>query len=112
MKKYLLPLALVSVVALQACDKGKTPATAGEAAKAPAAEAAKAPASGALTTTEQRLSYGIGFNLGQRMKADSVPLDAASFSAGVSDVMTGAKSRMTEEEIAAEMKAYQEKAAC
>ncbi len=112
MKKYLLPLALVSVVALQACDKVKTPATAGDAAKAPAAEAAKAPASGgALTTTEQRLSYGIGFNLGQRMKADSVPLDAASFSAGVSDVMTGAKARMTEEEIAAEMKAYQEKAA-
>ncbi len=111
MKKYLLPLALVSVVALQACDKEKTHATAGEAAKVPSGEAAKASASGDLATTEQRLSYGIGFNLGQRMKADSVPLDAAAFSAGVSDVMTGAKARMTEEEIAAEMKTYQEKAA-
>jgi FKBP-type peptidyl-prolyl cis-trans isomerase len=110
MKKYLLPLALVSVVALQACNQ-KPPASAGEAAEAPAGEAAKAPASGDLATTEQRLSYGIGVNLGQRMKADSVPLDAASFSAGVADVLSGAKTRMTEEEIATEMKAYQEKAA-
>jgi FKBP-type peptidyl-prolyl cis-trans isomerase len=111
MKKYLLPLALVSVVALQACDKVKAPAADDAAAKAPAAEAGKAPASADLATTEQRLSYGIGFNLGQRMKADSVPLDTAAFSAGVADVMTGAPSRMTEEEIAAEMKTYQEKAA-
>jgi FKBP-type peptidyl-prolyl cis-trans isomerase len=111
MKKYLLPLALVSVVALQACDKVKESVTDDAAAKAPAAEPGKAPASADLATTEQRLSYGIGFNLGKRMKADSVPLDAASFSAGVADVMTGAQSRMTEEEIATEMKAYQEKAA-
>ena len=55
MKKYLLPLALVSVVALQACNQ-KPPAAAGEAAKAPAGEAAKAPASADLATTEQRLS--------------------------------------------------------
>ncbi len=40
MKKYLLPLALVSVVALQACNQ-KPPASAGEAAEAPAGEAAK-----------------------------------------------------------------------
>ncbi len=111
MKKYLLPLALVSVVALQACDKIKMPDTTGDAAKAPAGDAAKAPASADLATTEQRLSYGIGYNIGQRMKADGVPLDSAPFSSGVSDAITGAKSRMTEEEIATEMQAYQEKAA-
>ncbi len=110
MKKYLLPLALVSVVALQACDKIKMPSTADDAAKAPAGEAAKAPASADLATPEQRLSYGIGFNMGQRMKADGVPLLAEPFSSGVTDATSGAKSRMTAEEIAAEMKAFQEKA--
>ncbi|HEY6132032.1 MAG TPA: FKBP-type peptidyl-prolyl cis-trans isomerase N-terminal domain-containing protein, partial [Halioglobus sp.] len=99
MKKYLLPLALVSVVTLQACNQ-KPPAGADD--------KAKAPADSTLTTTEQRLSYGIGFNIGQRMKADGVPLDTVPFSAGVSDALTGTKSRMTEEEIATEMKAYQE----
>jgi len=106
MKKYLLPLALVSVVALQACNQ-KPPAAAGEAAKTEA----KAPASADLATSEQRLSYGIGFNIGQRMKADSVPLVAEPFSSGVADAISGAKSRMTEEEIATEMKTFQEKAA-
>ncbi|MEZ5573446.1 MAG: FKBP-type peptidyl-prolyl cis-trans isomerase [Halioglobus sp.] len=101
MKKYLIPLALVSVVALQACNQ-KPPA-------APAEEA-KAPTESALTSTEQRLSYGIAYGLGQRMKADGVPLDADAFSTGLTDSLSGKESRMTQEEIAAEMQAYQEKA--
>lgn len=106
MKKYLLPLALVSVVALQACNQ-KTPTAAGEEANAPAAVGKDA----SLTTTEQRLSYGIAFGLGQRMKADGVPLDSDAFGSGLSDAMSGAEPRLTQEEIAAEMSAYQEKAA-
>ncbi len=105
MKTYLLPLALVSAVALQACDQ-KAPNTPAE-KPAAAAETAAPPA---LSTTEQRLSYGIAFGLGQRMKADGVPLDATSFSLGLSDALEGKDSRMTQEEIAAEMQAYQEKA--
>jgi FKBP-type peptidyl-prolyl cis-trans isomerase len=106
MRKYLLPLALVSVVALQACNQ-KPPAATGDTAKAEV----KTPASSDLATPEQRLSYGIGFNIGQRMKADSVPIDAVPFSSGVADAISGAKPRMTEEEIATEMQAFQEKAA-
>ena len=61
MKNYLLPLALVSVVALQACNQ-KATETASEEAKALAAPAASAaPAGDALTTTEARLSYGIAY---------------------------------------------------
>jgi FKBP-type peptidyl-prolyl cis-trans isomerase len=107
MKKYLLPLALVSAVSLQACDQ-KTPATAPEQAASPASEA---PAATDLATTEQRLSYGIAYGLGQRMKADGVPLDAAAFGAGLSDSLGDKESRMTQDEIAKEMAAYQEKAA-
>lgn len=107
MKTYLLPLALLGVVALQACDQQQSTAPAENAA----AEAPAPAAADALTSTEQRLSYGIAFGLGQRMKADGVPLDAASFSLGLEDALAGKDSRMTQEEIAAEMQAYQEKAA-
>ena len=108
MKKYLLPLALVSVVALQACDqKESEPAAEVEAAPTATATATTA----GLETSEQRLSYGIAYGLGQRMKADGVPLDAAAFGVGLSDALSGTDPRLTEEEIATEMQAYQEKAA-
>lgn len=101
MKNYLLPLVLVGAVALQACNQ-KPPAD--------AVEEAKAPADAALTTPEQRLSYGIAYGLGQRMKADGVPLDATTFGAGLADALAGKDARMTQEEISAEMQAFQEKA--
>ena len=108
MKKYLLLFTLASLVALQGCNQ-KTPAAAGDEA-APAADAA--PATDAdLATSDQRLSYGIAFGLGQRMIADGVPLDTGAFTAGLSDALAGSESRLTEEEIATEMQAYQEKAA-
>lgn len=106
MNKYALPLAVASLVALQACnqqtaDSGKTPETA----------AASTPAAVQLETTEQRLSYGIALTLGQRMKADAVPMDVDAFTAGLRDALTGAEPRLTEEEIGAEMQAYQQQAA-
>jgi FKBP-type peptidyl-prolyl cis-trans isomerase len=104
MNKYILPLALVSVATLQACNQ-KPPAS------EPAAPAeAAAPASVSLTTSEQRLSYGIGYSMGQRMVADSIPLESSAFTAGVTDSLEGADPRLTEEEIQKEMQAYQEKA--
>ena len=102
MKKYALPLALVGLVALQACNQKA--ADSGEAA-------ATAPSGPKLETTEQRLSYGIALNLGQRMKTDNVPMDVDAFTAGLRDAMTGAEPRLTQEAITAEMQAYQEKAA-
>lgn len=102
MKKYALPLALVSVVALQACNQK----SAAPEAAAPAAQTAGV----SLETSEQRLSYGIAFSLGQRMLADGVPLDSAAFSAGLVDALESKEPRLSQEEIAAEMQAYQEKA--
>ena len=111
MKKYALPLALVGAVALQACNQKAAEPAATAAPAAPAAPAAAAPATLALDTTEQRLSYGIAFSLGQRMKVDNVPMDVDAFSAGLRDAIEGAEPRLTEEEIGTEMQAYQEKAA-
>jgi FKBP-type peptidyl-prolyl cis-trans isomerase len=102
MNKIALPLALASVVALQACNQQTS---------APAGSDAPAPAAVTLESTEQRLSYGIGYNLGQRMQADGVPMDTDAFTTGFRDAVTGSASRMTQEEIAAEMQAYQQKMA-
>ncbi|MCB1855653.1 MAG: FKBP-type peptidyl-prolyl cis-trans isomerase [Pseudomonadales bacterium] len=103
MKKYALPLALAGVVALQACNQQSAPA--GDSA----APAASAPTAAQLETTEQRLSYGIAYTLGQRMKVDEVPMDVDAFSAGLRDAITGAEPRMTQDEISTEMQAYQER---
>ena len=64
MNKYALSLTLVSAVALQACNQQSSE---------PAAPDAAAPAALTLESTEQRLSYGIGYNLGQRMQSDGSP---------------------------------------
>jgi FKBP-type peptidyl-prolyl cis-trans isomerase len=62
----------------------------------------------ALDTTEERLSYGIAFGLGERLKADGVPLDVAAFGLGLQHAFDGAEPLLTEEEIGQEMQAYQE----
>ena len=107
MKKYALPLALVSVITLQACNQQSSTSSGTDTAAATAA----APASVSLDTSQQRLSYGIAYGLGQRMVADGVPMDADAFSLGLTDALEGAEPRLTQEEIATEMQAYQEKAA-
>jgi FKBP-type peptidyl-prolyl cis-trans isomerase len=106
MKTYLLPIALVSVVALQACNQ-KPPATAAEETSAPVSAE---PAADSLASSEQRLSYGIAFGLGQRMRTDGMPLDIEAFQMGLKDGLTDATPKLTQEEISAEMQAYQEKA--
>jgi FKBP-type peptidyl-prolyl cis-trans isomerase len=61
-----------------------------------------------LDTTEKRLSYGIAYGLGQRLKEDGVPLDVAAFSAGIEDAFSGSEPLLTQEEIGAEMQTYQQ----
>ncbi len=97
MNKFTLPLALVAVVSLQACNQqGQAPAE---------------PEEASLETSEQRLSYGMALGLGQRMAAEGMPIDVAAFSAGISDALEGAEPRLTQEEIQAELQGYQEKVA-
>ncbi|MEH6593878.1 MAG: FKBP-type peptidyl-prolyl cis-trans isomerase, partial [Halioglobus sp.] len=94
------PLALSSMLILQACN---------EPAKTPEA-VVEAPAPVTLETSQQRLSYGIAFGFGQRMRADAVPMDVDAFTLGLKDALEDNEPRLTQEEIASEMQAYQEKA--
>ena len=61
-----------------------------------------------LDSQEQRISYGIAINMGRRMKAEGVPIDADAFAAGMRDALSGAEPMMTDDEISAEMIAMQE----
>lgn len=106
MKNYALPLALLSVFALQACNE-QTATAVEEVAPAAASSSDDV----ALETTEQRLSYGIAYSLGQRIAADGVPLDGDAFAAGIRDVLEGKEPRLNQEEMSAEMMAYQQKTA-
>ncbi|MDO8861778.1 FKBP-type peptidyl-prolyl cis-trans isomerase [Haliea sp. E1-2-M8] len=101
MKKFALPLALVATVTLQACNQESAPEADTDTAAADEVM---------LEDSTQRLSYGIAYGLGQRMAADSVPMDVPAFTAGLEDALEGAEPRMTEEEIQQEMTAYQQKA--
>ena len=62
-----------------------------------------------LESTDARLSYGIGLRMGQRMSADGMQIDVAAYSAGLEDAMTGAEAKLSDEEINAEMSAFQER---
>ncbi|NQX96060.1 MAG: FKBP-type peptidyl-prolyl cis-trans isomerase [Erythrobacter sp.] len=63
-----------------------------------------------LETTEARLSYGVALRMGQRMKADGMVVDVDAYAAGLRDAMEENEPKLTEEDIQAEMIAFQERA--
>jgi FKBP-type peptidyl-prolyl cis-trans isomerase len=99
MKKAILPLAVASLVlGLQACDQ----AAQEDGAKAGAAEVT-------LDTPNKRLSYGVALGLGRNMASDGMEMDIDAFTLGLRDAFSGAEQRLSQEEIQAEMVAFQEK---
>lgn len=72
-------------------------------------EQAKEPEPVTLDTPEQRLSYGIALRMGERMKSDGMKLDVDAYSLGMRDAFEGGEAKLTDEEINAEMVAFQEK---
>lgn len=95
MNKILLLGVFVSTLFLQACNHEES------------AEVAADSAAVALDTSAQKISYGIAYGFGQRLKMDEIPIDVDAFSAGMRDAMDGAEPLMTEQQIAEEMQAFQ-----
>lgn len=91
-KLNFVPVALVALMTV-ACSKQDA---------APASEPVD------LDTTEERLSYGIAYGLGERLKTDGVPLDIDAFSLGLQHAFDGTPQLLSQEEIGKEMQAYQE----
>ena len=72
-------------------------------------EQAKEPEPMTLDTSEKRLSYGVALRMGERMVADGMTMDVDAYALGMKDAFEGAEPRLTEEEITAEMMAFQER---
>ena len=72
-------------------------------------EQAKEPEPMTLDTPEKRLSYGVALRMGERMVADGMAMDVDAYALGMRDAFEGAEPRLTEEEITAEMMAFQER---
>ncbi|MDI1335198.1 MAG: FKBP-type peptidyl-prolyl cis-trans isomerase [Lacunisphaera sp.] len=76
------------------------------------AKTATAPASsGAIVSVDQKVSYGIGYNMGMSLGRDkTLKLDREAFLAGIEDGQAGSKTRLPEAEIEAAFNAMQQKA--
>ena len=72
-------------------------------------EQAKEPEPVTLDTPEKRLSYGIALRMSQRMVSDGMMMDVDAYALGMRDAFEGAEARLTDEEINAEMMAFQAK---
>lgn len=85
----------------------KPAATTATPAAAPKADAAAA----AFTTVDQRVSYGLGYNMGSGLAREKVlTVDQEALKAGIADGLAGAKTRITETELRAAFTEIQQKA--
>ena len=108
-----LAVAAASALLLAGCgDKGKSSASTAASTK-PGATAAAAPAGDAkLDSADQRVSYGVGYNMGASLaRQKALQVDQAAFLAGIQDGVAGAKLRLAEQDIQAAFEAVDARAA-
>src|ERR1700756_1586459 len=75
----------------------KSAATKSAATKSAATKSAAAPLS--LTTQKDKISYGIGADLGNKLKTSSIDVDATILTQALKDTLSGSKTSMTDDEI-------------
>ena len=92
MNKLNLAAALVAVLALSGCSQQQE---------------APVKVDPTLDTAEQRLSYGIAYSFGERLKADGVPVDMSAFALGLGHAFDGTEQLLSDDEMRQEMEAYQ-----
>jgi len=60
-----------------------------------------------LKTQQQKLSYTIGFQIGNNLKKSGVPVDEQALTQAIKDVLKGAKPKLTTDEMKSALTAYQ-----
>ena len=60
-----------------------------------------------LKTQQQKLSYTIGFQIGNNLKKSGVPVDAQALTQAIKDVLKGAKPKLTTDEMQVALTTYQ-----
>ena len=61
-----------------------------------------------LNTLEQKFSYALGFQAAQQVKAQGISVDAASFAAGLDDVLKGKPVQLSTDEMRAALETTQQ----
>lgn len=89
-KSAIISISAALVLTVSACDKMK--------------------GSASLNNDEQKAGYAIGHDMGQKMKSQSVSVDAGALAAGLSDGLAGKESKLKPEDRDAAMKKLQENA--
>lgn len=102
MKLQLATAAAVSVLLLAGCNDNV------EAEKVEAEKVIEVKTV-AVTTPEQKISYVLGMNLGKQFEQGGVEVNVDVFAQAITDVQAGTAPRMSEEEMAATMQAFQTK---
>lgn len=92
-------LAISAVLMLAGCGK-----QAAEAKKAPDAASTTA-----LTTLDQKVSYGIGYQMAGGLPRGGFTVDQAALAAGIADGIAGGKTRIPESELSAAFQEFQQK---
>lgn len=64
-----------------------------------------------LTTDKQRISYVVGYQIGQNLKQQHMEIDPQAFSQAVADVLGGSPAKMSDTEMRQAILAYQQKRA-
>ena len=62
-----------------------------------------------LITEKEKISYSIGLSIGTNFKQQKIEIEIDSFTQGIEDAVTGAKQKMTKDEIRQTMEAFQRK---
>ena len=94
---YLFGLAMASIVLVSGCKPASD-----DSAAAPEQTPAE------LTGEEARYSYAMGANLGARLKAQNVAVDAESFARGFNDGIQGGETAMTQDEMVQALQDFQQ----
>jgi FKBP-type peptidyl-prolyl cis-trans isomerase FklB len=101
-------LLTVLVLSFSACSKQPEKNTATAPAPAPVAPASAGPG---IETVDQRVSYGIGYNVGAGLARDGfVVVDEAALKAGLADGLAKAKTRVPEADLQAAFTTLQQRA--
>src|ERR671916_637522 len=71
-------------------------------------EKGASPPSPALKDSKEKVSYGIGLNIGRSMKSQAVDVDADVLARGIKDALTGGTPLLTDQELKETMAALQQ----
>jgi len=99
MKMNKLAALIAVAVLVTGCEKAPDTAVNGAASEL---------SSGKLSTTEQKLSYIFGQNIGGQFKAEGMDVDVAAFSAGVQDAISEAEPKLDHDEVIAVLESFQQ----